>query len=450
MSRCRAGVRTDREVSCCIPVSVGDRECDLRADEAPLLLRDRHRRRSIERAQLGVRIHDGVRHCEVARSVREQGSLVSSRVAGVRSHRQVGGRIPRGVDQVERDGACREAALRLIGDNRRHCRLRAETRVSVGDRVRHGQVLGSVTEQVLVHCRCRAGVRTDREVSGRIPRGVGESELDGARVEAACRVLDGSRRGCVLRAGPVDFLIPRLLVDDLALVDLGPGRARRVLGPVGVGVGVGLTTSGEVEDRLVCRAVVVRDLLGLDLLGVRTGAGVGLRPSRPRSPVGVAAGVGLHRCVVLNVDVRSSVGVQVDRPLGAGLRAADVLRRDAPRAPHGIDHGVGNGAPCVGVPSDPVTADGVAVDVGRSTVDETVRRLDVLVFDLAVGDGTGPEAVLGVRAALLALDHLGVLVLLVADLVVVNDIHHALGTRVGCCVGGCGRSRGDHCGQHQS
>ena len=124
--------------------------------------------------------------------------------------------------------------------------------------------------------RCRAGVRADGLVVRlAVPRGVRQGELDGARVQASLCLIERNGSDCISGARSVDLLVPCSLVDNLLLFDLDPGRARRVRGPVRVGVGVALSTSGEVEDRLVGRSVVVRNRLGLHIHEVRVSAGVG-------------------------------------------------------------------------------------------------------------------------------------------------------------------------------
>lgn len=227
-------------------------------------------------------------------------------------------------------------------------------------------------------------------------------------------VLRG-RRGALLqlrRAGTVHGLRPGLLVDDLALVDLDPGGAGRLLGPVGVGVVVRLAASGEVVDRLGRRGLLVDHPARVDDLPSVAGvADVDERRSLELSlssparlgRVPLRAAVGRLVAVLPGLDAGSvEVGVH-GQVVGAGRHSS--RGRDGVR-PRRVQAGR-NRAPDTGRPGRGRPIPGRTVDLLRSGVVAVPAELPVL--DL-----------------LLSRDRLGVLVLLVAHLVVVDDIHHAL------------------------
>lgn len=231
--------------------------------------------------------------------------------------------------------------------------------------------------------------------------------------------------------------------------ELGVACRQRVGRPVGSGEAVGLATSGEVVDRLVGRARNVDDPAGLDVHGVSGGAGVGCRPRGERSVGRVTGALDLLGGVPVDdrAVTRVAVGVQVEPVFRVLLAAADVLVRNTSRTPDRVDDGVRDRVPVAGGRLNPVTADRLAVHHGSPAIDEVVAGHE-LVLDLAERLGAGLEAPFLVLLLVRALDELRVPVLVVEGLGVARDllrvlvlqIDHALpGRRRGRCLRGLRR-----------
>jgi len=135
------------------------------------------------------------------------------------------------------------------------------------------------------------------------------------------------------------------------------------------------------------------DYLGVGVASSGVGTGVGRSPVGPRTVVSVATVDGDEAGVVLDGDVRPTIGRQRNVTLRFRFAASQQVGRNATGSPDGICDDVGELVPTGAL--DPLAGDRFAVDTGCATGDEVVTE-DELAFDGVVGTlHAVAEAVLG-------------------------------------------------------